>query len=143
MNRSLALFCSVLLLGSWGCARSELVEIKNDIFSIGFERQTGKLVSMVSRADSREFIDPSAVDGLPWRIENSSYEAVPVDGDCKVSFKKHGRDKLDITWKYEGENPFEVLVSVFLEKDSPMSHWRASFKGLKDYLSGSFRRKGL
>lgn len=132
MNRLVTSLCAALLLCAWGCARSELVEIKNDSFSLGFERQTGKLVSMVSKADSREFIDPSAVDGLPWRIENSSYEAVPVDGDCKVSFKRRGRDKLDISWKYEGENPFEVFVSVCLEKDRPMSHWRASFKGLKD-----------
>ena len=111
-----------------GCSRSGDVRISNSKASISFDRQTGKLISFVDKTNSTELIDPSAVNGLPWSLSPS--ESVD-DKEFKVSIKKRVRDRVEITWKGPGESPLEVHIDVSLEKDRPMSHWRASFSGLK------------
>lgn len=113
-----------------GCTRSDVVEIRGGGISLGFDRQTGRLVSFQDVGRSRELIDPSAVTGLPWRLEEVSSESALDHG--KVSFRKRGGGEMDISWTYGGECPVEVIVSVSLEKDRPVTHWRASYKGLKE-----------
>ena len=135
MKKTLLFLCTALLIGSWGCSRSSMVEIGNECASLGFDRQTGRLVSFVEKSHSREFIDPSSVTSLPWRLDPAEPGSFNQDTGYKVTFRKHGKDCLDIFWEYGGESPLEVKMTVSLEKDRPLSHWRASFKGLKAICS--------
>ena len=123
------LLASVLALALFsGCADPDIVTVSNSSLSLGFERRTGKLVSFFDKGSSRELIDPAAVDGLPWRLPSSE---VSEPEEYKVSFKKRGGNRLEILWKGVGDSPVEVLMGVSLEKGRPMSHWRASFSGLR------------
>ena len=135
MKKTLLFLCTALLIGSWGCSRSSMVEIGNECASLGFDRQTGRLVSFVEKSHSREFIDPSSVTSLPWQLDPAEPGSFNQDTGYKVTFRKHGKDCLDIFWEYGGESPLEVKMTVSLEKDRPLSHWRASFKGLKAICS--------
>ncbi|MBQ8061664.1 MAG: hypothetical protein IJ205_06985 [Bacteroidales bacterium] len=135
MKKILIFLCAALLIGPSGCSRSSLVEIGNDCASLGFDRQTGRLVSFVEKSHSREFIDPSAVTSLPWRLDPAEPGSFDQETGYKVTFRKHGRDCIDIFWEYGGESPLEVKMTVSLEKDRPLSHWRASFKGLQAICS--------
>lgn len=121
-----------------GCVRegSDLVTIQSPSISLGFERETGKLVSFVDKVGNKEFIDPDAVTGLPWKLAPSSANSFSQDAEHTVSFKKRGRNGIEVTYKYGGEAPLEVRLDVSLEKDRPMSHWKASFTGLKNTGSG-------
>ena len=137
MNRSAFILSLVVLLGLSGCSRnaSGLVEIGNDKASLGFERSTGKLVSFFDKGNAYEFIDPSAVEGLPWKVDPADPGSFSQDADYKVTFRKHGNSQVDIRWKYKGDIPLDVKMTVSLEKDRPMAHWRASFKGLSGVRS--------
>ena len=129
MKKTMLIF-AVVLFGLAGCNRTGgLVEISNANLSLGFERQTGKLVSFVDKTKGVEMIDSAAVKGYPWRLAGE--ENFTQDAGYTVSFKKKNPESLNIVWKYAGENPVEVSMDVTLEKSRPMSHWRASFKGLE------------
>ena len=133
MNRPAFFLCILGLMVFSGCSRngSGLVEISNDKASLGFERGTGRLVSFVDKEKAYEFIDPAAVSGLPWKVDPADSVPFSQDGEYKVKFRKHGDSQVEIRWKYKGEIPLEVRMTVFLEEDRPMTHWRTSFSGLK------------
>lgn len=135
MKRILAISFFAMLLFAFGCSRSDTVRISNGKLTLGFERETGKLVSFLVTESSREMIDAQAVDSLPWALLISDKKQSLDGRPCSVRFRKHGRDKVSIVWIYPGEASFEVQVDVSLEKGRPMSHWRASFKGLQGHRS--------
>ena len=133
MNRSASILCVLALLAFSGCSGggSGIVEIGNDRASLGFERLTGRLVSFLDKDNDYEFIDPSAVEGLPWKVDPADPDSFSQDGEYKVTFRKRGRSRVDIRWKYKGDVPLVVRMTVSLEENRPMAHWRASFSGLK------------
>ena len=132
MRRFYFIICALLLAGLWGCAGDpEVVQIANSKMSLGFERGTGKLLSFRDKGNDHEFIDPSAVTGLPWALSGADPGAFSQDGTCRVSFKRHGRSAVDIVWEYEGNVPLVVKLAVSLEKDRPMSHWNISLDCMK------------
>ena len=137
MNHKLSLLTVVALALFSGCAHSDLVSISNSSASLGFDRQTGKLVSFVNKEKDIELIDQASVEGLPWRLEAADPEALSGKGECRVSFKRHGRRGLDITYAYPGDNPLEARIQVSLDKERPMSHWRISLDGLDETMGGS------
>ena len=124
-----------MLLCTVGCNRSDMVRISNGKVSLGFERQTGRLLSFRVADGAREMIDSSAVDGLPWALLLTDKKNDIKNLPYTVTFKKRGRDRVHIIWNYTGGAPFEVAVDVSLEKGRPMSHWRSSFKGLSGHES--------
>lgn len=137
MNRSASILCVLALLAFSGCSGggSGIVEIGNDRASLGFERLTGRLVSFLDKDNDYEFIDPSAVEGLPWKVDPADPDSFSQDGEYKVTFRKRGRSRVDIRWKYKGDVPLVVRMTVSLEENRPMAHWRASFSGLKAIMS--------
>ena len=137
MNHKLSLLTVVALALFSGCAHSDLVSISNSSASLGFDRQTGKLVSFVNKEEDIELIDQASVEGLPWRLEAADPEALSGKGECRVSFKRHGRSGLDITYAYPGDNPLEARIQVSLDKGRPMSRWRISLDGLDESFGGS------
>ena len=68
MKRILAISLFAMLLFAFGCSRSDMVRISNGKLTLGFERETGKLVSFLVTESSREMIDAQAVDSLPWAL---------------------------------------------------------------------------
>ena len=109
---------------------SGLVELSNGIISLGFERETGKLVSFESVKDNCELIDSASVISLPWRLGTLDTAKTPA----KVVFKRRNNKCLVIEWHYPA---FEACVKVRLDKDRPMSYWKASVKGLSSLDANS------
>ncbi|MBR0532484.1 MAG: hypothetical protein IJJ96_07745, partial [Bacteroidales bacterium] len=88
----LSLLASACLMG---CYRSQVVELRSDSLSLGFDRQTGKLVSFKELNEYRELIDPMAVEGLPWSLEGVFSDAMSNADDYEVTFKRRGKGKMD------------------------------------------------
>lgn len=121
---------TAILIGTLGCGRSDRVTIDNGCVSLGFERQTGKLVSFVNKVTDCDLIDLTAVESLPWSLSHGGGEVIPQNDPMDVQIKKKRKDQVRIVWIFGGEMPLEVKMDVWLEKGQPMSHWRTSFNGL-------------
>ena len=133
MNK-IAFTLVLLSLISAGCSRDDsgLVDISNGRIIVSFERQTGKLVSFFDAERQYEFIDSLSSHAIPWRIDGPDTDKSYLEQPFAVSFKKFGRSKLGITWRGVGKDPLVVSMDVSLDKNSTMSRWKASFKGIKD-----------
>ncbi len=133
LNRLLSFCVAVAFLSA--CSSPDIIHIDSENISLGFERKTGKLVSFTDNRNDRELIDSSAVKGLPWKLTAADPDVFNQDEGYTVSFKKRGKSSVDIIWQYNAAVPLRVEMSVFIEKDKPMTHWRASFSGLKGVRS--------
>ncbi len=140
-SHPLALFsvCLLLIL-NYQCTdrndQGEIVFIENAKIKLGFEKASGKFVAFSDKETSYEFIEPEAVNKLPWEVRFHSSEGITTPtGDITPSgFTYSKPDPLTIVlkWKgFDGMKGFKINATISLDQDKALSYWQISVKGTK------------
>lgn len=127
----------MFLISGLSCTSTGLSEpvisIDNGKIELGFERSTGKLISFSDIETSYNYIDSSAVEGLPWSLNVAAGSSPLGKLPTKVSFKKPDPFTLNIKWEQaDGTDGIKVLASVSLDKEKPLSYWNIKVEGMKE-----------
>lgn len=137
INRGLwtvVLVC-LLALSCYQCQSSrsdDIVYIENRKVRLGFKKETGRLVVFTDKVNQHEFIDPDAINGVPWRIQCQSAslnETVLKEiAGATFSFSKPNPLTLILKWgDFETLPDFQVETKVLLLKKSrfPIGAYRS------------------
>lgn len=114
-----------------------IVFIENNKVRLGFEKETGRLMVFTDKVNRHEFIDPEAINGVPWRIQlqSSSLNETILNEMSGVtfSFSKPNSSTLILKWdNFETLGDFRVEAKVALAKKEVFSYWDISVEGIND-----------
>jgi len=114
-----------------------IVFIENNKVRLGFEKETGRLMVFTDKVNRHEFIDPEAINGVPWRIQfqSSSLNETILNEMSGVtfSFSKPNSSTLILKWdNFETLGDFRVEAKVALAKKEVFSYWEISVEGIND-----------
>ena len=129
--RLLVILSSCLALA---CSRTTEPVLENDYVRFEFSKENGALISMYNVKDNVEHIDSAkAADLSLWNLEYmpgySPAESLPTS----VSFRKKGKDCLEIAWRQEnGVAGPEFKAVIRLKKDRPsLAEWYFQADGIE------------
>jgi hypothetical protein len=142
INRGLwtvVLVC-LLALSCYQCQSSrsdDIVYIENRKVRLGFEKETGRLVVFTDKVNQHEFIDPDAINGVPWRIQCQSVSlnetVLNETAGATFSFSKPNPLTLILKWdNFETLHDLYIEAKVSLDKKEPFSYWSISVEGIGD-----------
>lgn len=104
--------------------------LENQDIRLVFSKENGSLVSLYNVREGVEHLDPSLAAIQPlWEFDYMPGSEKTAVLPAEVSFKKKGKDGLQIIWSQP--SGVEVKVSVRLKKDRPsLAEWYLEAKGL-------------
>lgn len=115
----------------------ESVSIENGKLRIGFDKESGCLVTFEDLATKTELLDREENEFYsPWELElfhPSQVKKVDNRASTHFSFRKVSDQQIVLEWsQFSTPNPaIKVIVMVSLDKEKPMSYWKISLEGIK------------
>jgi hypothetical protein len=119
-------------------AERDVLTIRNGLLELGFDRQTGALISFHDLFNSYEYLDTSVSASSPWLIEirnsESKYTLDINNAPLTFQYKKINPHSLVLTWeKFYGLDDYKdlkVTTTINLEQDKASSAWNIAIMGV-------------
>ncbi|HLF35308.1 MAG TPA: DUF6259 domain-containing protein [Cyclobacteriaceae bacterium] len=130
---------SLLLISLISCKDplNETIYINNGKIELGFDKNSGKLVSFRDLISSFDILDSGTDQGSPWEIEFlTKTRSGRADNSLSTQFKysKSGPSSIILQWRDFKEVDYKdliVTVRIRLDEDKPLSYWNISVEGIK------------
>jgi len=113
----------------------QIVYLKNDRITLGFDRNTGALLGFRDLVNAYEFLDTNIIPGSLWEVDfirPAGIESIDVTVPSAFHLSKRGSSTLILTWENftELENKdFQITATITLDKDKPLAYWKISLEG--------------
>ena len=117
-----------------GCSPAADAVLENDALRLVFSRENGSLVSLYNVREGIEHLDSAKAAAQPlWALEYMPGYDEAANLPTKVSFRKSGKDVLEIRWSQEaGSVGPEFRARVRLKKDRPsLAEWYLEVDGIE------------
>jgi hypothetical protein len=130
-------FCTLLRAGSF-LDHDEIIYIKNEHLLLGFNSKDGALHRFDDITEHVPLLAETNTKNSLWQIHLQTPSGIiPLDIFSASLFRveKANTGYLKMIWSgfREMDNPdFEVVVSVWLDKNEPVSEWKIYLKGIRE-----------
>lgn len=134
MKKVIFLIAALLLSTCPMLCSNSVVSIDNGTLRLSFEESSGKLISLLNLKTLYEYIDPSAVETAPWKLNIAKGQPFLQTLPTHVDLTKISPSSIEIRWKQTNNNigP-EIVVKVSLDKNKALSYWSIQINRIKDY----------
>lgn len=124
-----------LLSGCRPQTAGKIVSISNGKIALGFDRESGVLLSFRDLTHRHEFLETDLSGRCIWKIDflrGSGPETIDGADAGRFQLSRPGLLSLILTWDdFAGNKGIKIKAVVKLDEDRPLSYWKISVSGIE------------